>query len=383
MKKILLATLYLVTTASFAQTVNQFEPSFYGFVKASSSYSNNALSSYNNINLSAPTNSTPHTRAQDSKSRMSFQAQQSRLGVALKKGANLEGKFEFDLIDFNKSSPTTQMVPRVRIASATYHLDEDTKIIVGQDWDLFSPTTAYTYDIVGLYFLAGNSGFMRQQAQILHTKGHFEYGAAIGMAGNNPGVTDSDLEMGQGPTYSARATYIIDKQSRLGLSGIYSDIKYVTGDSSKHSAYGANAFFEQVWEHFQVKSEFYYGQNLANIGSLTIGKGTSSASLRDYGGFATFLVKLAEKHNVSTGYGFAKVDNGQKVAPYSLTTAGIVNTPGIMQNNIGRLNYEYKVSSDFSWIIEYTHFNTTAKLAGNFEKTTNSNMIESGILLKF
>ncbi len=65
--------------------------------------------------------------------------------------------------------------------------------------DRCSPTTAYTYDIVGLYFLAGNTGFMRQQAQYLKTVGTWEFAVALGMAGNNPGVTDNDLELGKSP----------------------------------------------------------------------------------------------------------------------------------------------------------------------------------------
>jgi hypothetical protein len=97
---------------------------------------------------------------------MSFQTQQSRTGVNLKKDEHLSAKQEFDSIDFNKSSPTTQMNPRVRIA-------------------------------------------------------------AVGMAGNNPGTIDSDLERGKSPTYSARASYALPA-GRVGASAIYSRLKYVS-----------------------------------------------------------------------------------------------------------------------------------------------------------
>lgn len=47
----------LISTVQ-AATLGGFEPEFYGFIKASAMFSDKALASYNNINLSAPT----HTR---------------------------------------------------------------------------------------------------------------------------------------------------------------------------------------------------------------------------------------------------------------------------------------------------------------------------------
>jgi hypothetical protein len=73
------------------------------------------------------------------------------------------------------------MNPRVRIAAVSY------------SWDLFSPVTSFTFDYSGLYF----------------------------MAGNNPGATDSDLELSKSPTYSARASYDLPA-GRAGASAIYS-----------------------------------------------------------------------------------------------------------------------------------------------------------------
>lgn len=257
-----------ICNTSIATTLNGFDATLYGFVKASSIYATEGLASYNNINLSAPTHAVAQLRSIDKSSRMSFQTQQSRVGVNLKKGDQVSSKLEFDFIDFNKSSPTTQMVPRVRIASVTYAWDNN-KVIIGQDWDLFSPVTAYTFDIVGLYFLAGNSGFMRQQAQILNTQGDWEFGAALGMAGNNPGVVDADLEIAKSPTYAVRASRKVPG-GRVGLSGIYSRLTYESSNGRTHDAYGANAFYEQVMSRLNLKSEAYYGQNLANLGKSWI-----------------------------------------------------------------------------------------------------------------
>jgi hypothetical protein len=385
MKKIILPVLLLSTSVG-ATTVNGFDASFYGFIKASGMYASQALASYNNINLSAPTHAVAVTRPIDKTSRMSFQTQQTRAGINLKKGDNLSAKLEFDFIDFNKSSPTTQMNPRVRIAAVTYAW-ENNKIIVGQDWDLFSPVTSFTFDYVGLYFLAGNTGFMRQQAQYLKDLGQWELGGALGMAGNNPGVTDADLELAKSPSYSGRATYKINEKSRIGLSGIYARLNYQaspTANGTTHDAYAGNAFYEQAWDGLTVKSELYYGQNLANIGALSIGKGTDTRDVKEYGGMLTAHYRIMERNFIFGGGGFAKVDNRSQIpafAPNPANTA--ITNPGIRQNIVTRVGWEYRITDDFSWISEVSRFQTVSKLSDNKYQHNIAGSFESGVQLRF
>jgi hypothetical protein len=184
MTKYLFVLLTLSIHSVSSATQKGFETEVYGFLRASSMYSSDALASYNNINLSPPTHAAPRITSTDKKDRLSFQTQQSRVGFNLKKGDQLSAKLDFDSIDFAKSSPTTQMNPRVRIAAVTYAW-ENQKVVIGQDWDLFSPVTSFTFDYVGLYFMAGNTGFMRQQLRYLNSQGNWEFGTPIGMAGNN------------------------------------------------------------------------------------------------------------------------------------------------------------------------------------------------------
>lgn len=242
----------LASAPGLTATLNGFDLTAYGFLKASAMYATEGLASYNNINLSAPTHAAPQisSRPQDKRSRLSSQTQQSRIGAVLKKGDNLSSKFEFDFIDFSKSSPTTQMVPRVRIASVTYTWDAQ-KVVIGQDWDLFSPVGSYTFDYVGLYFLAGNTGFMRQQVQYLRTAGDWELGGALGMAGNNPGVIDSNLETAKSPSYALRVSHKVGEKGRVGLSGIYARLKFQqpSENNSTHDSYGANAFLKKCGTH--------------------------------------------------------------------------------------------------------------------------------------
>ena len=162
MEKYFPVVLVLFISAASASTQKGFEAEVYGFIKSSSIYSSEALASFNNINLSAPTHAVAQKNASDKVSRLSFQTQQSRVGFNLKKGDQLSAKLEFDFIDFAKSSPTTQMNPRVRIAAVNY-VWENQKVIIGQDWDLFSPVTSFTFDYVGLYFMAGNTGSIKSR----------------------------------------------------------------------------------------------------------------------------------------------------------------------------------------------------------------------------
>lgn len=380
MKKYLLAVSILFINAASATTQKGFETEVYGFVKASAMYSSEALGSYNNVNLSAPTHAVAHTKSTDSTSRLSFQTQQSRIGFNLKKGDQLSSKLEFDFIDFAKSSPTTQMNPRVRIASVTYAW-ENQKVIIGQDWDLFSPVTSFTFDYVGLYFMAGNTGFMRQQLQYLNTQGKWEFGSAVGMAGNNPGTTDSDLELAKSPTYSLRASYALEA-GRIGVSGIYSHLKYAANDSS-HDAYGANAFMENVYDQTSLRSEAYYGQNMANIGTLAIGKGTMTNDVKEYGATLTLLHKVTPKHVPFGGIGFAKVDNKNSITPFSMNATNTITSPGISSNFLMRFGWEYKVTDDFSWISEISRYETQSKLTASTYETNIVGSLESGVQLRF
>lgn len=382
MKIHLLIAAAIFTFSAQATTLNGFDATMYGFVKASSMYSDHALGSFNNINFSAPTHAVARTNKQDKTSRMSFQTQQSRVGVNLKKGNNLTSKLEFDFIDFNKSSPTTQMNPRVRIASVTYEWGNN-KVIIGQDWDLFSPVTSFTFDYVGLYFLAGNTGFLRQQAQYLKDLGKWELGAALGMAGNNPGTIDGDLELSKSPSYAGRATYKINEKSRIGLSGIYSQIKYQS-NSTTHESYAGNAFYEQNFGVLTVKSELYYGQNLANLGALSIGKGTSDKNVKEYGGTLTAHYQVFEKNFIFGGVGMARIDNKSELPSFAHTpTTSPITNPGIRENILTRVGWEYRITDDFSWLSEVGRFQTVSKLSDNKYQHNISTSLETGIQLRF
>jgi hypothetical protein len=70
MTKYLLYRLALSIHSASAATHKGFETEVYGFLRASSLYSSDALASYNNINLSAPKHAPPRITSTDKKGRL-------------------------------------------------------------------------------------------------------------------------------------------------------------------------------------------------------------------------------------------------------------------------------------------------------------------------
>lgn len=375
--------LFILLCASLAAHAQELKIVPYGFIKASVMGSDHALGSFSNLNLSAPTIAIARTRSVDENSRTSFQVAQSRFGATISKSDKISGRFEFDLIDFGKSSPTTQMLPRVRRAVVTYQ-GEGYHFDIGQDWDLFSPTNAYTYDIVGMYFNAGNTGFQRQQIQYHRDLKDWQLSAAVGMAGNNSGPTDSDLEIANAPTYSVRAKHT-SGTFIYGLSAIYARINFANTNDRWTESYGTSAFFEHETTSFGIKAEAFQGQNLANIGTLGLGRATNTTDIREFGGFVSAQVPINESDKIFGGVGIDRIDNKGSIAPASITAAGVVNSnaTGARTNFLSRIGYDHLIEKDFSWVLEASRYETSSKLTATSYRTAVAHAIETGILWKF
>ena len=380
MKKKLILLASLMSTTLSAETLKGWDLTPYGWIKAAAIASSESLASFNNQNQTAPTQAAPDVNDLSSASRLSFQTQQSRIGVLLKKNQDITGRFEIDFFDTSKSSPTTQMNPRLRIASITYNKDKY-KIIIGQDWDLFSPVNGFTASHVGMYFMAGNSGFMRQQLQVLRDSGNWEWGGALGMAGSNPGIAETDLETTKSPSYALRGSYKL-QGGRLGLSGIYSTLKYTAVNNQRHDAYGLNAFYEQGFQDLSIKSELYFGQNLSNIGALTLGKGTATSDVKEFGGMLSFLKKIDPNNGWYAGIGYSQIVDSSELEALSFNASRAVVNPGVKRNFLLRFGWEYKINEDVVWFNEVTRFETAYKMTESDQLNT-AGSFESGLQLNF
>lgn len=379
MKYILIPAFIFSSFSIYASTIGDIKFTPYGLIKISALGASRGVGSNNTFNQVAATQAAPDVSSVNSlnDSRLSFQAQQSRLGFTAGRGKYLS-RFEFDFVDFSKSSPNVQMNPRVRVASVMMDMD-NFKMLIGQDWDMFSPGRPYTYNVVGNYFMSGNVGFMRQQIQVLKDINQFEYGFALGMAGTNVTNVDNDNETSKTPSVSTRLTYRLEKGS-LGASGIYSNFKYNT-NGTRHDSWGINFFFDNRWGSIALKSEAYLGQNLVNMGTQALGKGTATTDAKEFGGYFTLEYIRDPSVTYFAGAGLAKVTNQKEITPFHWD--GKTGNYGLNSNMSIKAGIVICLMEDVFWMSEITHFESDYKLATQRHQVNSVQIIDTGLRLVF
>jgi hypothetical protein len=335
----------------------------YGILKPTVTFSSAAVESYGNPNASAITAAANPVLANlPDDARLTFQVAQTRFGLWVGEKTRLRGHLEFDFIDFVKSSPTVQALLRLRIAAVEWSITDKLVIAAGQDWDLDAPINAFGVNLVGTQFLAGNHGFMRQQVKALYTLGDkLEYGIAIGLQGINATSKDGPVELGRMPTFALRATALLGRLGKVGLSGIITRLRFSPGLDERYALAGIGTVFGDMapYETLSLRFEGYIGQNVANLGSLGIGQGGRSKDAQEVGFFVSARQALAAQHAVHLTYSQARSLHRDEVTPsYSYPNlapdaqpspppafsaavpAG--SGPGFRWNESARLGYEYK-----------------------------------------
>jgi hypothetical protein len=377
---LVMGAIFYMAGALIAAPPKKNDISLDGFIKAATIFSDAPMASYRNINLTAPTHALPHSVIREQGSRLSFQTQQTRFGIGIAK-APTTGRLEFDFVDFSKASPTTQMVPRVRVASITHHWDHNT-VIVGQDWDFFSPVTGMSFNHIGNYFLAGNTGFMRPQLILMRLQNNLEVGGAVGLVAANPGQVDTNIERGKSPSYSFSLGHRRN-DFRLGLSLIYATLSFYEDVQLRRDAYGQNLYFEKKFTRGELRAEVYYGQNLANLGTLSLGWGDNEIQVREFGGFISGLFSLSDKHSLLGGIGMARIDNRTSLRPFSVSSNELIDDLGIWENLVMRIAHKFLINEHISWYTEVTRFNTVIKMNQLAYKRIHAHTFETGLQLRF
>ncbi|MEO8181279.1 MAG: hypothetical protein ABI895_20770 [Deltaproteobacteria bacterium] len=313
-----------------------------------------------------------------------FQSAMSRFGLWFNEKAPVRGQVEVDFLDFTRSSPTTGSLPRLRIAKAEWALSDSTLLVAGQDWDLFSPVNPYTMDIAVVAFQGGNTGFMRQQAKLIWHNQSLELGGAIGLAGVNNGAKALLPEYNPLPTFAVRAAALFGAAGRVGVSAIATNWRFAAGNAAAERtafAGGANLYGDVTpFERFNLRFEAYYGQNLANLGALSLGTGRADEDLQEVGGFVSARYGLSDTHALYGLAAMAKVLNDEDVVPsYTYGTVAMDTTPaesaatvagtgpGITSNFSARLGYEYRYNKSIALMLEGFMFQTEHVLNADFD----------------
>lgn len=335
----------------------------YGFVKASATYADNPINTFNNINLVAPTSATNQNLYSSNNDRSDLQIEQSRLGLKGSLSSKVTTLIEGDFIDFSKSSPTTQTRPRLRRLFLDLELSSKTKIRAGQDWDNFSPLRPKTYDIIGLYFNGGNTGFMRKALSLSHDfSENFNSTLSIGQANKNTALGNNSLEEDHFLSYSSSFTYQLEKLL-LTTSLIYAN------DPSYNKADYGLSFGMKFKKNLTL--EMYYGKGLSNLNVLDLPTGSYSES---YGGYLTYTKDLTPKIGITLGQGFAY--QGSNTVS-SLNSDKSFSNLGLDTNWISRVSGFYKIE-EIQLYSEVSHFYSDY---GN--TTSQANTIETGLLTYF
>lgn len=286
---------------------------------------------------------------------LTFQVQQTRIGVILGDGAQLRGQIEVDFVHFESSSPTVQAYPRLRIALAEWIPAEGHRLFLGQTWDIFSPLNAHTINLVGNMFWAGNSGFMRHQLGWEGTFGDAKLALAAGFQGANTGPTFNNLEQSMTPTGAARFTYRLGSNGSIGASAIATALRFTATDpmtmmalEERRLALGGNLFADLTFGPLSLRLEGYIAQNLANMGALTLGMGRFGSDVADAGGYVSTRLTL-EQHALTATFGIAGVLTAASLVPGYVVGTGPTDPsrldgargPGVEWNVTGHVGYVF------------------------------------------
>ncbi len=224
--------------------------SLYGFIKGDATYQEHDMNS----------KVAPRYAVESGDSGTNLTAMHSRFGVKwhgpmLDNGWNASAVFEFDLFD---SSSNNQMKLRDRLAAFTIAKDRQS-VLIGQQWDIFSPLGPTTLMTNGYLWQTGNLGFRRAQARYTYKGDSFDVAASI----NDPSMSGESSET-DSPMLESRVGFTL-AGVKLGVSGAYGkDDKSLP--SKDADIWGISGDFEwPITSAYGVKGEIATGENLSNF----------------------------------------------------------------------------------------------------------------------
>lgn len=324
---------------------------------------------------------------------LSFQVQQTRLGLIVGDGAAVRAQVEVDFTHFDQSSPTTQAFPRLRIASLEWHPSATQRLFIGQTWDLFGNATgpqllSHSFNLVGTMFQSGNIGFMRHQLGWGGRFGAVELSAAIGLQGANTGPSFNHIETSFTPTGSARVMFHLGPRGVFGLAALGTSLRFTDGARSERAlALGGVLFADLTFGRLNLHAEAYLAQNLANLGALDLAQGRFGTDVVDAGGYLSARLNLGA-HALTAMAGFAAALDPAAVAPGYTPSAGAgaaaanpAAGPGITRNLSAHLGYWFSPVPGLSIVLEPYLYATRFALAPAEAARFTAERLAAGVML--
>jgi hypothetical protein len=360
------------------------------------------VQSFDNATPVAPTSAlNPAVFAAPDDPNLSFQVQQTRLGMILGEGSPFRGQVEIDFTHFDQSSPTVQAFPRIRIASLDWNFAEGQHLFLGQTWDIFGNAIgpqllSHSFNLVGTLFRAGNIGFMRHQLGWSGRFGDLELSVAAGLQGANTGPAFNNVEESMIPTGALRVMWHLDERSVIGVSGIATGLRFTQSmmPVQYRPAFGGQLFADVTIGILNLHAEAYVAQNLANMGALDLAFGRYGHDVADAGGYVSGRLTLPHTevgdHAITAMFGGAGVINPSEVVPgyvpadpmgtppTTLGTASPALGPGILYNLSGHVGYWFSPLRGLSFVLEPYVYVTRFKLTDADAMRLNPDRVSFG-----
>ncbi|MBN1282156.1 MAG: hypothetical protein JXA24_00075 [Proteobacteria bacterium] len=346
--------------------------SFYGFVLGEFLYSDSQLSSFgtfNNTPASYNTSITGFNRVQDETAQgnndayISATVQNTRFGFMLAPydfgGRNFKVNADIEMDFFSTANLSASSIsPRLRRAYAGIG-QRRWHVLMGQEWDIFSPLNPATFNVGANLWNQGNLGFRRPQIRFTFKQ---PFGENSGMeAAVSAGLPSNSLSSND----PANTTGIPMGQARLGLwhdmpagklwayiSGVYYRNRNAVAGAADINNWGLCAsILAPVHKFFQPSVEFQYGYSL---GSLLSGSSNTTRQ-RTVEGWGQVKSKWLSWLETNAGYGGEFIKGSQVPAGW------------VKSNQLVFANIYFKPLKDFVVGPEYNYMRTNYQGSGASE----------------
>jgi len=344
--------------------------SFYGFVSAEGMYSDSQLSSFGTLN-NTPAN---YNRVMSGFNRVvdesvdgnndafiSGTVQNTRFGFDLApydfggKNFKVDARLEMDFFSTNNLS-VHSVLPRIRrayagIGQTRWH------VLMGQEWDIFSPLNTATINIGGNLWQQGNLGFRRPQIQFTYNHpvmedSKIEAAASINLPGNSMAFNDNGNTTGI-PMFQGRVGFIHPIWAgpfKVYLSALYARHKNAVAGQATVNNWGmALSIDAPIHKFLKPMFEFHYGYSLGSL--LSIASDTNRQ--RTISGWMQIKSLWLDWLETNVGYGLDTLKGSQVAAGW------------IKRNQMGFAQVRFKPISSFIIGLEYNFLRTNYQGSGS------------------
>jgi len=363
--------------AESAITIAGTKVSLYGFLQLNAVYEDGANGGKN-------WSTWAEKNAEDGEGRLLLNVNHTRIGINVtgpskESGAELSGKFESDFLNKSDRYPNGNGGDKgagFRIRHSYGQLkfnDIGLSLLIGQTQDLIAPLTAPSLN-QGALQGEGSLGTRRPQIRLTQALGPIEIAAA---ATDNRDATSPIL-----PAFQGSIKAKLPAKAEFILSGHYASAEVAAEDEAGVKAKEAKGYKEPpaswsgvaslslpIISSINLSGELFYGQNLANYNTGSIGQSgvttKSGDGLQSLGGWGAANIKISPSFALAGGYGVEALDEDREPVT------------GRIKNSVIFANLKFFVDETAFIGFEY------ANLATDYVDNTSKRKTDDGKLNRF